>query len=188
MLHPSKIVLDPGHGGRDPGATWKHLTEAEFTLEIASVTHDVLRNIYSSKAFLTRRDDEYVSLEDRCNFANNLEADLFVSIHLNADPDDDTDSQQEASGEEIWYHHAGLPYANIMRSYVDQIVPGAFRGVKRTNSLYVLKNTKMPAVLIECAFIDSLKDMHYLNKRERLVRAGELIAQGIYKSILEVIL
>ena len=80
----SRIVIDPGHGGHDPGAQVKGLNEAELTLDVALRLEALLQNELGLQVVLTRRDNVYVSLEERTAIANREEADLFLSIHANA--------------------------------------------------------------------------------------------------------
>lgn len=83
-LGVSRIVIDPGHGGRDPGNITKGLTEAEVTLDIALRLEKLLEKEPGIDVVLTRRSDEYVPLEERTAIANREDADLFLSIHANA--------------------------------------------------------------------------------------------------------
>lgn len=81
------VVLDPGHGGSEPGAANDQhaLVESELALELARLTAARLRRIMPrAEVMLTRKQDEHLSLEERCALANAMEADAFVSIHLNA--------------------------------------------------------------------------------------------------------
>ena len=79
------IVVDPGHGGRDPGAVGRTgLCEKTVTLEVAKRVAELLRKKLHVKAILTRTEDEFVSLAERAKIANESKADLFVSIHCNA--------------------------------------------------------------------------------------------------------
>jgi N-acetylmuramoyl-L-alanine amidase len=83
-LSVSRIVIDPGHGGHDPGAIGKSITEAELVLDIALRVEALLRKIPGTEVILTRRTDEFVALQDRTAIANREGADLFLSIHANA--------------------------------------------------------------------------------------------------------
>jgi N-acetylmuramoyl-L-alanine amidase len=83
-LSVSRIVIDPGHGGHDPGATGKGLTEAELVLDLALRVEKLLLKVPGTEVILTRRSDDYVPLEDRTELANREGADLFLSIHANA--------------------------------------------------------------------------------------------------------
>ncbi len=92
------IVIDPGHGGRDPGARGQHGTEEkDITLKVALKLRDLLRQQQGIRVLMTRERDEFVELEDRAKFANGQEADLFVSIHVNSHP------QRSVKGIEIYH-------------------------------------------------------------------------------------
>jgi N-acetylmuramoyl-L-alanine amidase len=81
-----RIVLDPGHGGKDPGAVWKGVHEKDLVLDIAKKAAPVLRKMLGCEVLLTRDRDVFLPLEDRTAFANTHDADLFVSLHINAAP------------------------------------------------------------------------------------------------------
>ena len=85
-LGVSRIVIDPGHGGHDPGATGRGTTEAELVLDIALRLELLLAKMPAVEVVLTRRTDTYVALEERTLIANREGADLFLSIHANASP------------------------------------------------------------------------------------------------------
>jgi N-acetylmuramoyl-L-alanine amidase len=85
-LSVSRIVIDPGHGGHDPGATGRGTTEAELVLDIALRLEQLLAKIPGTEVVLTRRTDTYVPLQERTLIANREGADLFLSIHANASP------------------------------------------------------------------------------------------------------
>jgi len=84
-LKVKKIVIDPGHGGKDPGAIGYYgLKEKDITLRVARLLKKKLETQLGCEVFLTRNQDKYVSLEKRAEFANKINADLFISIHCNA--------------------------------------------------------------------------------------------------------
>jgi N-acetylmuramoyl-L-alanine amidase len=83
-LSVSRIVIDPGHGGHDPGATGKSITEADLVLDIALRVETLLLKMPGTEVILTRRTDEFVPLQERTAIANREGADLFLSIHANA--------------------------------------------------------------------------------------------------------
>jgi len=93
------IVLDPGHGGKDPGAVGRiiGLQEKNIVLNITKKVKELLEKNLDVKVLLTRHDDRFVSLGDRTDFANNNQADIFVSIHCNAA------YNTKASGSEVYY-------------------------------------------------------------------------------------
>ncbi|HSQ50950.1 MAG TPA: N-acetylmuramoyl-L-alanine amidase [Nitrospiraceae bacterium] len=92
------IVIDPGHGGRDPGARGQRGTEEkDITLKVALKLRDLLNQQRGIRVLMTRERDEFVELEDRAKFANGQEADLFVSIHVNSHP------QRSVKGIEVYH-------------------------------------------------------------------------------------
>jgi len=86
-LGVSRIVIDPGHGGHDPGAMSNGVSEAELVLDVALRLEQLLRKLSGTEVVLTRRTDEFVSLPERTAMANRESADLFLSIHANASED-----------------------------------------------------------------------------------------------------
>jgi N-acetylmuramoyl-L-alanine amidase len=92
------IVIDPGHGGKDPGARGQRGTEEkDITLKVALKLRDLLNRQPGVHVLMTRERDQFVELEDRAKFANGQEADLFVSIHVNSHP------QRSVKGIEIYH-------------------------------------------------------------------------------------
>jgi N-acetylmuramoyl-L-alanine amidase len=92
------IVIDPGHGGRDPGAHGQRGTEEkDITLKVGLKLRDLLRKDPNVRVLMTRERDVFVDLEDRARYANGNEADLFVSIHVNSHP------QRSVRGIEIYH-------------------------------------------------------------------------------------
>jgi N-acetylmuramoyl-L-alanine amidase len=85
-LGVSRIVIDPGHGGHDPGAKGKGTTEAEMVLDVALRLEKLLQNTHRFEVLLTRRTDDFIPLPERTAMANREGADLFLSIHANASP------------------------------------------------------------------------------------------------------
>jgi N-acetylmuramoyl-L-alanine amidase len=96
-LGVARVVIDPGHGGRDPGAQIRDLNEAEVVLDIALELERLLTRDPNVEVVLTRRNDTYVALEERTAIANRAGADLFLSIHLNAS------ANQTARGFETYF-------------------------------------------------------------------------------------
>lgn len=154
MTKHKLVCIDAGHGGHDWGASYQGRTEKVETLDIA---HELNYNLATvCDTFLTRLEDEYVPLYERASIANGLKADIFVSIHINADPDDDSPDDPVAKGEEIWIYEGsvqGRKLAECIQKYVS-LFASVNRGIKETSSLAVLRLTQMPAVLVEVGFID----------------------------------
>jgi len=169
-----RIVLDPGHGGKDPGAVGHGLQEAEINLRLAKCLAVELRSKHT--VIMTRSVDEYLSLAQRCKISNNNNADLFVSLHCNAA------TNPNANGiETLCYSLSGRGY-NYALKVQKSLVGGTglvSRGVKARPDLYVLKHTKAPAILIELGFITNKKDAEWLKNPENIRLAARLIAQAI---------
>lgn len=180
-----RVCLDPGHGGTKPGAVFHGLLEKDVVLKIANAAQEELQLIDPAIWIcMTRFWDQDISLEDRCTFSNNMKVDCFVSIHCNADPDDDSLGMPEARGEEIWVYpgsYEGFRLAQCLKTWVDDVFPNEpFRGIKPSDALYVLKHTNAPAVLIEVGFIDKSSSQHTFTDPATIQKVGRFIAGGIH--------
>jgi N-acetylmuramoyl-L-alanine amidase len=176
-----KICLDPGHGGEDKGALFRGLKEKDIVLDIALSCMEQLQVFHWTA--LTRTSDRHVSLDKRVTLANWWQANLFVSIHCNADPDPDEPGMPEASGEEIWVYPgstSGLRVARAIKDHIDSFFPvHPFRGIKESRNLYVLRHTKMPAVLIETGFIDNIGEHKAFQEAAFRRGIGKQLARGL---------
>ncbi|CDV96341.1 N-acetylmuramoyl-L-alanine amidase [Desulfitobacterium hafniense] len=142
----TKIFIDPGHGGGDPGAVSK-IKEADYTLPYALELGRVLKSLGLQVGY-TRTADVFMSLSDRGARANQAAADYFISIHFNAGG---------GIGVETYALSAGGNAEKLARAVQAPLVSYtgmANRGVKFAN-FQVLRDTKMPAILIEGGFVDS---------------------------------
>lgn len=173
-----KICIDGGHGGRDPGAangTYKEKHAAlGIMLELGLLLY---RGGY--EVYYTRTNDTYVSLPDRCTISNKAKADAFVSIHLNAS------SSASAVGIETWrYSGVGDKTKQLAEAVQNNLIEATGaknRGVKVTDTLYVLKHTKATAVLVECGFISNATECKKLFTTDY----QRTIAKAIYKGVKE---
>jgi N-acetylmuramoyl-L-alanine amidase len=96
-LKVRRIVVDPGHGGHDPGAMRTGLKEKDITLDVSMRLKSILEEQYGYEVLMTRDEDDYVALEERTAFANSKSADLFVSVHVNSS------RNKKAKGIETYY-------------------------------------------------------------------------------------
>lgn len=156
------LVLDPGHGGRDPGSSFGGLKEKDLTLKIAKGIRDKLKG-YKIKVMMTRETDRYMSLRDRTDFANRINADLLLSIHINAGG---------GTGFESFIYNGRVGsktvhFQKAIHSAIVRTVNKKDRGMKRAN-FHMLRESKMAAVLTESLFIDgdngALKKDSVINK------------------------
>lgn len=176
------VVIDAGHGGTDPGATFHGLQEKDVVLAVALKTEDLLM-AKGEAVYLTRTTDVFVPLGQRCRLANFHDGKIFISIHCNADPDMDLPGMPEAQGAEVWYFD-GSKWSERLATALGQAMREVFpdepwRGLKPTTRLAVLRGTTMPAALVELAFIDASKSNREL--RDPVVQ--EACAQAIVKGV-----
>lgn len=183
------VVIDPGHGGSDPG----HLpndsgisAEKELNLKIAryfgSYIEKYLQNV---KVIYTRSDDTYPSLDDRVGIANNNDADYFISIHCNGN------ERRNVHGTETHVHSMNLSesveFAKAIEKQFSSRAGRKSRGVKDErdlqHSLQVLKFTNMTSVLVECGFVTNDKEAEFLNS----TYGQEIIASAIFRAFRETI-
>ena len=170
-----KIAIDPGHGGRDPGAVYEGRQEKDDALDLALAVGQILEDSGIDVVY-TRVEDVYNTPFEKATMANNSGADLFVSFHRNAMP-----TPGSASGAEVLvYEDEGLP-AEVARSVLAELAEVGFtdRGVIERKNLVVLRRTQMPAVLLEVGFIDNTEDNQLFDG------AFDQIAQGIAEGILD---
>ena len=176
-----KVVIDPGHGGSDCGAIAldNKFYEKTINLEVAKLIQEKLikKDIY---VYMTRTKDDTLTLEDRVNYANEINPDIFVSIHANS-------TLQEVSyGLEVhYYKDDSLDLANTIHSHFASEKnlkkwDTVDRGVMKSR-FYVINHTEVPAVLIEMVFISNRAERDKLNTKDR----KEQIADSIVKGILE---
>lgn len=145
-----KFCFDYGHGGRDPGAVYKGRRESRDNLEIGRGVAEKLR-VFGMEVGETRAWDIDVGLWDRVDFANRGKYNYFISFHRNAF------KAGLARGVEVYIHPKSSPKARELGEAIQKsLVQCGFknRGVK-TADFYVLRKTKMPAILIELGFIDN---------------------------------
>ena len=170
-----KVCIDPGHGGKDPGAVGNGLLEKDVALDISLKLADKL-NEYD--VILTRSKDEYVPLSERAAIANEAKVALFVSIHVNASAD------SSPQGLETWHHPnsvGGKLLAEYIQSAVLPISGLKDRGLKTSGGLYVLRNTNAPAVLVELGFISNAEDAELMKNQKWLDNVADSIALSVKK-------
>jgi len=172
------VVLDPGHGGSDPGAVGiGGLSEIDIVGPISERVAELLE-ASGVQATLTRTGDYDLELEPRVDMANRLGANLFLSIHANAIDM----SRPDVNGIETYYFESGDRFAEAIHDSVIEATGSIDRGV-RTARFYVLRNTDMPSVLLEIGFVTGATDAARLsdaNYRETLAQA---IARGVLQYV-----
>jgi len=171
------VVIDPGHGGPDPGAIGiGGIRETDVVLEVSKIVKKLLSE-KGVKVRLTRKNEIDLDLPPRVYFANNLNADIFVSIHANAS----RGRRRDINGLETFYYKGwrGRSLAKRIQKNILKVSPGSpDRGVKQ-GRFYVIKNTDMPAVLVEIGFLTGRLDARRLEKTAHRKRIAYAIAKGI---------
>ena len=171
------VVVDPGHGGPDPGAVGiGEIYEKDIVLDISLQVASLLEN-QGIQAILTRQTDMDLGLQPRVDLANRARATLFVSIHANAI----SMSRPEVNGIET-FHVAGSAEGQRLAEHIQQqLLAGTGmrdRGVKRAR-FYVLVRTSMPAVLVEVGFVTGQEDALRLSDPATRTQMAQAIVQGI---------
>ncbi|WP_214741494.1 N-acetylmuramoyl-L-alanine amidase [Exiguobacterium sp. s48] len=177
------IVLDPGHGGKDPGATNGSLYEKTIVLDVTKRVEAYLRSKYNYTVRLTRSTDVYLTLDERVAAAKSLRGDLFVSVHVNAA------GSSAAKGLETYYssQSAHSARSRVLASNIQSNLTGKMsgmsnRGVKTAN-YYVITYNTVPSALVELGFISSPTDLTYLRSNTSRQQMAEGVAEGIAKYV-----
>lgn len=155
MSKKIKFVIDAGHGGHDPGAIGSNSKEAENVLKVALALEKKLK-AQGHEVKLTRRTDTYLTLTQRANLADAWGADIFISLH------DNSAVNNSATGFETFIFNGRVSADTIkLQQHVHKTIAKGIgirdRGMKRAN-FAVLRQTNMPALLIEYGFISNLTD------------------------------
>lgn len=178
---PSEItvVLDAGHGGKDPGSFSPHnLPEKDANLRMAKAVKKELEAL-GFKVFMTREDDSFVELYDRPKLAHEKNADLFVSIHHNAPPPNKNPLEFRYTAVYAW-NEIGEKLAKAINSSMMEVLDGEVKnnGVPHANYA-VTRNPEIPSCLIEVDFITSPESELSCWDRNRRALLSKAIADGI---------
>lgn len=170
----TKIFIDPGHGGTDPGAVGNGLQEKNLTLSIATQIRDMLVSEYENvEVRMSRTGDTTLSLTERTNMANSWGADYFLSVHINAGG---------GTGFESFIHttksSGSVKAQNVIHPAIMQQLGVTDRGKKNAN-FAVLRTSKMPSILTEVLFVDNANDAAKLKDPAFLTRAARGHVDGL---------
>jgi N-acetylmuramoyl-L-alanine amidase len=210
-LHRKIIVIDPGHGGKDPGAQANGIDEKDITLDVASRVVGYLRQ-YPVGVLITRDTDDFISLKDRAGFANIKKADLFLSIHCNSSYNREvqgvrtyiysrTASSKEAAEaakaenknvsffefllndlRKSAYEYLSIEAAGYIQRNMVRQFKQRWTPTERA-PFYVLANTNMPSVLVEIGFISNYREAEQMQSSLYRDRVAHTIADGIMEYI-----
>jgi N-acetylmuramoyl-L-alanine amidase len=172
------VIVDPGHGGKDPGAIGLGgLREVDVILPIAQQVASLLEQ-QGIQAVMTRTSDYFVDLAPRVTMAERANADLFVSIHANSIGP----NRPDISGLETYYYDSGQRLAQTIHSSILQNLDIKDRGIRRAR-FYVLRKTSMPSVLVEVGFVTGREDAGKLSNSTYRSQMAQAIARGILQYI-----
>jgi len=170
------VVIDAGHGGKDPGTIGiSNTQEKNFTLPLALKVQALLLQESDIEVVMTRETDVYPTRPERVKLANTLNADVFVSIHGNS-----VEASPLTTGTETFYYkrNSSKALADIVHRHLIQALGFKDRGVKNGN-LEVLRNTTMPAVLLEIGFLSNLAEEQAMLSESVQNTAAQAIVDGI---------
>lgn len=168
------VIVDPGHGGKDPGAIGiGGLREKDVILPISQKVAEILEK-NGVQAILTRKSDYFVSLKGRVQLAERANASVFVSIHANSLGR----SRPDISGLEVYYYNSGYGLAQKVRKRILGTVNVRDRRVRKAR-FYVLRKSSMPAILVETGYVTGREDAAKLRQQWYRNKMAEGIARGI---------
>jgi N-acetylmuramoyl-L-alanine amidase len=202
IMREFTVVLDAGHGGVDGGTQGEGILEKNLSL---AITRRVEKHLATAgvRTLMTRRDDTYVTLEKRADFANRHQPDAFVSIHLNADA-----TTGDTAGLETYYcsrkrlgdmmrlrTRLNLPkdepirdrrsewLANLLHNGIRTATGAENRGTRDSNFVVVMQ-TECPAVLIECGYLTNGAEARRLQEEAHQEKIAAAITDGLCKFLL----
>ena len=170
------VVLDPGHGGEAEGASYGGVQEKDLNLAIATRAAKLLEEA-GVTVVMTRTDDSYVDHYDRSSLANDMDADLFVSVHCNAnvDHDDVTGVYTCAYGQST----NGWRLAQLLHQTMLTSTGANDFGMEERPNLAVLRTSLMPAALVECGFMSTASELDLLTQPAYQAKLAQGIADGV---------
>lgn len=176
----NKVVLDAGHGGSDYGAIREGINEKDITLDVTRRVDAILRS-KGYKTALVRTEDVYVSLEDRVDFSENEEPEIFVSIHVNS-----AVSTDPSGIETHWYHDYSKELADVVHKHLVSEVPYTKNRGLFKSKFYVINHTTVPAILCEIGFLSNVDERNDLITDLRKQKTAKAIAEGIIEYLKSV--
>lgn len=176
------IIIDPGHGGKDVGTIADKIYEKDINLAIAKQVKKLL-NDKKINVIMTRDSDNSLSLEERASIANKSNGNYFISIHCNF-----YEGDSSICGIEFYYHpHAvggkSENLATSMSSAADEAK--LFNRGLKTEDFHVLRETTLPAVLIETGYLSNKQDCKNLLNKKYQKKIAECIVEGILMELGE---
>ena len=176
------VVVDAGHGGSDGGTVSGKAVEKDINLSVALKLKAILEND-NIEVILTRSSDENMSLAERTSVANDSNADFFISLHCNY-----YEKGAQIAGLECYYNNSN---ATESKGYAESIINAVSLSedietrYAKTEGYYVLRNTQMPAVLVEMGFLSNYSESQKLLDDDYQESLAQRIAEGISNEMKE---
>ncbi len=181
------IYIDPGHGGRDPGAMYKNIMEKDINLSISKKLKNNLENL-GAIVYMTRYDDydlsvKYTNSKKRSDLAkrieiiNNSDTDMYISIHLNAE------NSENWRGAQIFYDDIN-PENKKLADYIYKEFKNNFsttREVKELTNIYLHRKVEKLGILVEAGFLSNANDRYLLKQNNHQQTLANIITEGILK-------
>lgn len=175
------IIIDVGHGSKDIGTSYNDILEKNLNLDIAKkIEYELIRN--GASVLLTRENDYDLSspnakrrkksdFDNRIDFINNSNANLYLSIHINYL------SNKQYSGAQVFYQEKNLKLAEIIQKHLNKIAYP--RSIKKMPDIYMYDKLKIKGVLIECGFISNTKEREKLLTESYQIKIAQTISDAI---------
>lgn len=189
LYQDTLIVIDPGHGGADPGAVCGGLKEKDINIDVSHRLRVLLEGL-GFKTLMVREDDSFVDLYERPDIANAANADLFISVHANAH-----NTNSSIYGVETLYYPSeknkqdtrdNYTLAKIIQQELLRELQTVDRGLIPREGLVVTRETKMPAVIAELGFLTNNRERELLLTEGYRQRCAKALTNGIVRYINEI--
>lgn len=175
------IYLDPGHGGRDPGTNYQNIKESDINLDICLILREKLE-LAGATVYMTREGDYDLSsistntkkrsdLTNRISAINSSNADMYISIHLNAT------TSSKWRGAQVFYDDINNQNIKIADELTKSLETK--REYQEIKNMYLNRSIKVPGVLIELGFLSNYYDRELLLKQEYQEEITDKIVKGI---------
>lgn len=188
QVYDHVVVIDAGHGGQDPGTIGGDIYEKDINLAVSLLVESELNNLGGNiGVYLTRSEDVYLTPQERAAFANDLGAELFVSVHENSTA---SGRISDVNGTEVLYFFSDITgrskaLAQRLLDGITKALGSKNRGLVAGDEIYVLRNSEAPAALVELGFMSNPEELLKLCDSEYQKRAASAIAAGIMEVLNE---
>lgn len=187
----TKVILDPGHGGYDTGATYGGIYEKDIVLNISNMVGEILEEndievIYTRNDDSSLGDDEKEDLKNRVDIANSINAEYFISFHIN-DYDEYIYGYEEVYGFEVWTNYNDNKSLELGETIENNLINLDYTECRPmldgSETLYIIRESNIPSVLIEFGFMNNYNDRLYLTNKSNQKLLANSVATAILQNI-----